>query len=325
VTLPRLLTDRHPQHGVAVHGRELADAVARRVGRDLAAEIDGLDEGAVAPYVHLQFTDRLWADTPEEAAAAFERLAARTRVSVTLHDVPQASDGERNLVRRSECYRRVVAAADGVVCTSRHEALLLEEFVAPGVAPAIIPLPVDAVPAPAVRPAPDDDAAIIGFFYPGKGHAEVLDALAYADARLGLVALGRASAGHEAELDAMIASAAARGLRFAATGYLSRQELLARCRRAAVPIAAHRHVSASGSVATWIASGRRPLVPDTRYFRELEELRPGTLTLYDPDALGDALAAAHRDPDATWLAPGTATGPDGDAVAAAYVRWWESR
>ena len=57
----------------------------------------------------------------------------------------------------------------------------------------------------------------------------------------------------------------------------------------AVPVAAHRHVSASGSINSWIALGRRPIVLAGAYTRELAERMPGVVTLVD-DAAGLATA-----------------------------------
>jgi glycosyltransferase involved in cell wall biosynthesis len=328
--LPALVVTDDPQHGVSTYARRVAEAVAALVGRDLAVGPDALTGTAPPARSHLHFTDRLWGGSPEEAADRVEDLARRTSLTVTLHDLPQPSDGERNLPRRAECYRRVVEAAAGVVCNSRHEALLLDEHVLAGAGAraAVLPLAVDPVgpaPAPGQRPRPDGTAAVIGFFYPGKGHAELVDAvveLRAAGSALRVAALGRASTGHEGELAELVAGAASRGVSLEVTGYLDDDELLERCRRAAVPVAAHRHVSASGSIATWIAAGRRPLVPNTRYSREMAELRPGTLTLVDPDDLVTALAAALADPASTWLEPSAVTAPGLADVAAASVRWW---
>jgi len=330
---PALVVTPDPQHGVTVLARRIAEAVAARTGRDPAVATDALTGPRPPARAHLHFTDRLWASSPEAAAERIVDLAARVPLTVTLHDLPQPSDGERNLPRRSACYRAVVEAVRGVVVNSEHEAALLAEHTVAGHAPTVVPLPVDPEPAPEVRPEPDGTAAVIGFVYPGKGHAELVEAVAALrgrdphgpGGRLGVVALGRPSSGHEAETDALVAAAAARGVDLAVTGYLSDAVLLDRCRRASVPVAAHRHVSASGSMATWIAAGRRPLVPDARYSREMAALRPGTLTLFDgddPEALAEAVARAAADPASTWLGPDAVTAPGLAEVADAYLAWW---
>ena len=75
---------------------------------------------------------------------------------------------------------------------------------------------------------------------------------------------------------------------------------------------------------SWLAAGRRPLVADGGYARELATVRPGTLTLVDvrPEPLGAAIATALADPDSTWLGQEVSTRPHLDDAAAAYARWW---
>ena len=347
--LPVVVTHHDPQHGVATYAAQIAATVEARTGRHLALDVADLldvpDDDSVdvtVPRAHLQFTDRLWGPSPSAAADVVEHLADTTALTVTLHDLPQPSDGERNLRRRGEAYGRVVAAARGVVVNSGHERALLHEWVGFDGPVEVIPLPVERHPLTGTRPEPDGDVAIIGFFYPGKGHAEVVAAVAglaaarhrvdcdrhgsgatRPDARAtGVVALGRASSGHEAELQQLVDEAAALGVPFGATGYLDDATLLDRARRASVPVAAHQHVSASGSIATWIAAGRRPLVPDTRYSREMAALRPGTLTLYPDSGLAAAIATALADPASTWLDHDARTLPGLDEVADAYAAWW---
>lgn len=346
--LPVVVTHHDPQHGVATYAAQIAATVEARTGRHLSLDVADLLEvpdadtvEVTVPRAHLQFTDRLWGPSPSAAADVVEDLADATALTVTLHDLPQPSDGERNLRRRGEAYGRVVAAARGVVVNSEHERSLLREWVGFDGPVEVIPLPVDRHPLTGPRPEPDGDVAVIGFFYPGKGHAEVVAAVAglgaarhdagdrdgsgatrpEADAT-GVVALGRASSGHEAELQQLVDEAAALGVPFGATGYLDDATLLDRARRASVPVAAHQHVSASGSIATWIAAGRRPLVPDTRYSREMATLRPGTLTLYPDDGLAAAIATALADPASTWLDDDARTLPGLDEVADAYAAWW---
>ena len=320
--LPALAVTAEERHGVTGTARDLAAAVEAATGRRLrvpAAALLGDDPPARA---HLHFTDRLWASSPAEAAALVERIAARTALTVTLHDVPQASDGPRNLPRRTDCYARVAAAARGVVVNSRHEAAHLAEA---GIVPrtlGVVPLPVAPAP-PGPRPEPSaPDVAVLGFFYPGKGHAEVVEAVAGTPGRPRVTVLGGPSAGHEADLRGLTERAAARGVAVHVTGYVPEEELVARCRAATVPVVAHRHFSASGSLATWIAAGRRPLVVDGRYAREMAALRPATVRLVAPDRLAGAVADALADPESTWLAADAVTRPHPDDTAAAYLRWW---
>jgi len=310
----------HPgPHGVAVYAREVAravteaDANTRTVAPD---EILALEAGTP---VHAQVTDRLWGSSPEEATAHVLALAARHPLTVTLHDVPQVSDGERNRPRRRAFYAAVARAATGVAVNSAHErSLLAEEGVWDGPV-AVVPLPVASGPVPH-RPAPDAAVGVLGYFYPGKGHDEALAATAAAGLTR-LTVLGRASDGHAAELDAFVRRADDLGVAAEVTGWLDDAAMAERARAVAVPVIAHRHVSASGSLASWIGWGRRPVAVRNRYIDEMSELRPGTLTVVESDSLAGAIRNAFDDTSSTWH--GIHPVPfDRADTARAYLRWW---
>lgn len=317
--LPRVVVHDVDQHGVATYARDVADAIADAGFSDLAVLRGELASLAVGTPLHLQFTDRLWAGSPEDAATIVTRLAAQHPLSVTFHDVPQPSDGERNLPRRLACYRAVARSAVGVVVNSRHEAELLREHDVRAERVGVIPLPVD-LAAGGEPHATHASVGVLGFFYPGKGHDEALRAAA--GAGIGsLSILGRASDGHAADLEAFARGAASQGVAVEVTGYLDDGELLRRCRTTGVPVVAHRHVSASGSLGSWIAAGRRPVASANRYIAEMAALRPGTVTVADPEALTSAVGRAAQHPESTWLS--TATVPHGRRdVAEAYLDWW---
>lgn len=310
----------HPgDHGVAVYARDMAAAVgalgdARTVD---AGEVGQLPEGTA---VHAHFTDRLWGASPEDASRVFADLASRVRLSVTLHDVPQASDGEQNRTRRRAAYARVAAAARAVVVNSEHErALLREEDVWAG-AVSVIPLPVE-LEADAGRGRPDGSVGVLGFFYPGKGHDEAADAAAAAGISR-LTVLGRASDGHAAELETFVRRAAGLGVEVEVTGWLDDDEIARRGRAVSVPVIAHRHISASGSLASWIGWGRRPVAVRNRYIDEMAALRPGTITAVAEGDLAGALRHAIAHPDTTWH--GLARLPVSRAeVASGYLRLWD--
>ncbi|CAD6009880.1 hypothetical protein [Agreia sp. COWG] len=325
--IPALVVTHDAQHGVTQYSQLVASAVERLIGVRARVSSSELAHPSALTHSHLHFTDRLWGASPEEAAARIESIAARTSITVTLHDLPQHSDGAANFARRADCYRRVLAAAQGVVCNSVHELDVLKEFVDEAARAHVIPLPIDAEPLAAVRPVGDGNIAVLGFYYPGKGHIDVVRAAARiartTSLRAGVVVLGRASIGHEGDLDRLARTAARLCVPFEVTGYLDDAELFERTRRASVAVAAHRHFSASGSINTWIASGRRPLVVDGRYTREVAGLRPGTVTLVDgTEALPGAIAAALAEPDSTWLPADAVMGPNAADVASAYVSWW---
>lgn len=314
------------EHGVTRLALQLARAggagvtrVERAIGPD---DVEPLLRGLPAAPVHAHVTDRLFGSSPEQAQQVVARLAAGRPLSVTLHDLPQASDGERSRWRRAASYQAVSRCARRVVVSSEHERLLLQDC-APGrgLRPdvAVVPLPVDAGEPPA-RPVPaaqPPDVGLLGFVYPGKGHDEVLRALAGLPAPVGLLVLGRASDGHDDLVDELAATARGLGRRLVVTGYLPDGELAARLATVTVPVAAHRHLSASGSIGSWLAAGRRPLVPRSRYVDELARRLPGALTVYDD--LLPALRRALADPASTWLSPGTRVGPSTAEVARRYA------
>lgn len=317
-TLPVLLAHPGP-HGVAVYAREMAAEIGRGAPgvRVLAPdEVASLPPGTP---VHAHITDRLWGSSPEEATRTVEALARRHPLTATLHDVPQASDGERNRPRRRAFYRSVTEAARAVAVNSAHEReLLREEGVWDGPV-AVVPLPVASVP-PSVSAPSDGAVGVLGYFYPGKGHEEALAATA-ASGLTRLSVLGRASEGHAADLDAFVRAAAAAGVTVEVTGWLDDADMIARARRVAVPVIAHRHVSASGSLASWIGWGRRPVAVRNRYVDEMAALRPGTLDVVEPEQLASAVEAARADAGRTWH--GVDPVPFGRADAArAYRRWW---
>lgn len=309
------------RHGVTRYARDLAEACGCAVADDAPPE--------PGRPLHLHFTERLWGAGPQSAAARVSELARRHPVSVTLHDLPQPSDGAASQQRRAAAYRRVVAAARAVTCNSRWEAQLLAAFITPPRAPKIIPLAVPAgpeFPPGVVASAPEPAIGLLGFVYPGKGHAEAIDAAGVCSASLGrrvdVIALGAVSDGHEADADELRARAQRRGIAFSVTGYLSDEDLMRRARQVGVPLAAHRHVSASASIGSWLAAGRRPLVIDSPYAREIEMLRPGTIRRYEPSDLGAAVQRTLADPAASWLPPDADLRPGPRETATAYLRWW---
>lgn len=319
-TTPALLV--HPgTHGVAVYARTMAAAVRARTPS--ARVLDAADVGIAdaGTPVHAHFTDRLWGASPEEAADGFVALAARHPLTVTLHDVPQSSDGEPNRTRRRAAYARVVSSARGVVVNSEHErALLVEEGVWSGPVTSI-PLPVtldqDAAPVD-----PDGSVGVLGYFYPGKGHREAAQAAAAAGLPT-MTVLGRASDGHAADLEAFVRAAEAIGVRVEVTGWLSDDDLARRARAVSVPVIAHRHISASGSLASWIGWGRRPVAVRNRYIDDMARLRPGTLLPVDESDLPLALRRASDDAAATWHGLSELPMAQGDVVDA-YLGWWDT-
>lgn len=326
-----------PRHGVVRFGIDLAKALLRHdpSGRFQArhyANVRDVSHVSTDDGMHVQFTDKLFGSDPLQAAVEVrslgERLAAaRVPLTVTLHDVPQTSDGD-SYATRVECYSTVAAVNHGVVVNSQHEAALLREA-GIDVPARVIPLPI-----PRIEPVGTSatsrrtpSVAILGFLYPGKGHAELLDAAAALPQEYEVVALGEPSAGHAHLVADLCSSATARGRRFRITGHVDDGDLAATLAATTIPVAPHRHVSASGSINTWLAAGRRPLVPDHRYAREFVARNPRSLVLYDdsPEGFREALLLAAIDTATTWLDPGTVLDPSEGTVALRYAetlnRW----
>jgi glycosyltransferase involved in cell wall biosynthesis len=154
---------------------------------------------------------------------------------------------------------------------------------------------------------------VLGFLYPGKGLEDVIDATALVASNgrdVAVVNVGGVSPGHEPLVDELSARAGRLGTRFTLGGYVPERDLTAVLRAVAVPVAAHRHVSASGSINTWISLGRRPIVRAGAYTRELAERMPGVVTLVDDAAgLASAIEGALACPDTTWIDDDVQLGP----------------
>jgi glycosyltransferase involved in cell wall biosynthesis len=335
-SLPALVVVGAPRHGVAEYALDLASAVRRIEPGIVIERFDTAVEAEAAlaghERVHLHVTDGLFGATLEEAGARVDALAGVTRVSMTFHDVPQASDGERNLPRRARAYRQMASRATGVAVSSHHEAALLAEHgVVEGVAVVPLGTRVSEAPAgvpPAVDPGGRARILIAGYLYPGKGHDDVIRAAALAGSRLGetidVLALGGVSGGHDALAGELSALADDLGVRFSATGYLDDAAYRSLQEGPGVPVVAHQHYSASRSLLDWAERGRRPVVVETRYTDEMAVLRPGTLRLAAPSgsALADALVEGLQDPALTLLASGHPLEPTLADSARAYLHWW---
>jgi len=314
------------QHGVVRHARQVAEAGGDRLVRAETPALVPADWWAGAAIVHVPYTDRLFADRCEVSAAQFAALtapplAAGVAMSVTLHDLPAGdSDLEQ---RRRAAYQRVVRDARGIVVNSNRELELLDAIAHQARSVRMIPLPVLARP-PAAQPPPTSAAAtdvvVLGFVFPDRGYEEVISEL---PPGIDLVALGRPAAGHE-DLPAQLARRAeAAGHRLRVTGFVPDPELAAALHSAGIPVAPNRRVAGSASIATWIGHGRRPLVPDSAYTRELAARAPGTVTSYAadiPGALRAAIEHARDDPGSTWVPAGTLLGPGLAETASAYRR-----
>lgn len=302
-------------HGITRHALDLlacgeADVLRIGPGDDPADRLLDLLDGSrpdVALHIHLH--DTLLGPRTVDVVRGATRHA---RTTLTLHDLPDPREGAERYARRSLAYAEMWQAATGVVVSSRHEADLLRATAGMvGLTPEDLP-PVSVVPLPLTPPrqvALEDRrslepvVAVLGYLYPGKGHDQAISVAAHAGLR-GVLALGAVSPGHEAEATALADRARGLGLTWEVTGFLPDEELLRRARKVAVPLAWHAHVSASASIGSWLEAGRRPLVADGGWVRELAERCPGTVTVVpDEEQLQAAVTAAMEDPASTFVAP----------------------
>jgi glycosyltransferase involved in cell wall biosynthesis len=132
-----------------------------------------------------------------------------------------------------------------------------------------------------------------GYIYPGKGHRLLLEAVAQIPEAT-LVFAGGPSAGSDALQAALESRAAELGLtdRLRITGYLDEAMLIQYLQATDVAVCPFEKLSASGSIATWIALGKQPLASDLPQIRELNGMVAGaieTFAPYEAEALGLAI------------------------------------
>lgn len=293
-------------HGVTRHGAELAGpwrTTIEDVGPHASALAQVLADAAAGP-VHIHLTEALLGNgsARDEHAAIEEGVAvleaSRRPVHLTLHDVPQPAEGEARYGRRAALYARLVAAAASVQVCSEAERVMLGEAVGRSVDSfGVVSLPVDLrdvasnAAAAVARLADDAPVGVLGFVHPGKDPGLALD-VAAASGR-DLVLLGRVVEGHEEFAADLQRDARARGVDVRVLGHLSEDEMDAAIATVAVPLAPYRHISASGSIGRWIASGRRPIALATPWVRELDERSPGVVTVVE--AQGESSSGAGGD------------------------------
>ena len=330
-----------PEHGVTRFAVDCAQAAGTellevRHVADLPAALQvALPAALVAPAptaaaahpasqptpLHLHVTEPLFGPTPEDAAAVIEQLARDRPVAVTLHDVPQPAEGEDRCRRRSHCYQRIAAVAGLVVVSSAHERTLCAEA---GIeVDAVIPLPVPVLAVPG-RIVPDvRSVGVFGFLHPGKAVDVVAEAVAHlasaGDEQVTLRLLGEPADGHDEYVRAALETVRAAGGRAEVTGRVDDDELARTLGEVTVPVALFRNVSASGSLNTWAAAGRRPVTTDSAYTREIERDRPGSLLLADEGGLARQLRDLLDEPAATRREPPP---PGLDDLGRGYADAW---
>lgn len=352
-----LVTCGPAENGICRFGRDLARTAQEQgftgsvVHQDdphhLAAVVDRMPEDT--RLLHLQANDWLFTGRADRAAEVIVDLAALlrargARLSLTLHDIPTQAVPRELFLRRARIYAAMITAAVTVVVSSEHERLLIDEAATvlgslggPG-APAAGSPPVKVIPLPIPHRAGDRRdglptasgqssvpvLGVLGFIYPGKGHREILEELAAMNYPVTVVAIGRPSDGHAAMLPDLIDLGRRLRIAFNCTGFVPDSSLAAHLRSVTVPIAPAPQVSASASINSWIAAGRRPLVPAGRYAQELNDRMPGAVRIYRPGELCAGVESALAEPLLTYLPPGFRPYPDREEAASRYLRWLRS-
>lgn len=272
-------------HGVT----EYALGLARATGADVIREERFGATQLPAEPIHVTFTDHLFGETAPQAVEALLARLGKREFSVSLHDIPQPEEGTERFARRAAAYRQLVDAATVAVVNSQHEARFFagaedaRDPENPENTVRVIRLPIPVVDA-VFAPEPDT-VGVLGFLYPGKGHEDVVAALGGTDWRLRF--LGSVSKGHEKWASALVRTAENVEL----TGWLSDEEMAAEMGRIAVPVCAHRHFSASGSLMMWLGAGRTVLASDSEYTREIDAWLPGRITLVSDGGWREAVAS----------------------------------
>ena len=161
---------------------------------------------------------------------------------------------------------------------------------------------------------------VFGFLYPGKGVEDVIDAAAALTVPVEVVNIGGVSDGHGHMVDDLAARARDAGVGFRVTGHIADADLPGALAAVDVPVTAHRHISASGSLNSWLGAGRRPIAVAGDYVAETAARWPGHLYVVDRGNLAGAIADALADPASTWADAPAEWG--WDDVAAAHREAW---
>lgn len=325
MTLPTHLIVGPDQHGVVEYAQLLTRAAGGSVIR--VESWQELDDLSLPPGpLQIFFSDHLFGTSPSDATSRVITLAQNRPLSVSFHDIPQPEEGSDRFARRATAYAQLAQAADAIVVNSQHEADFFHEHCsAPISQPRIVPLPLPArvtTGSPADTPVLDS-IGIMGFVYPGKGHLELLNSLAEHPSHSinSVLALGRIAEGHD-WLESELTDAAGKAdVELTITGFLETEELERAMLRTGIPVCAHRHFSASGSLMKWLSLGRRVLVADSAYSRELKERWPDLIVLVRDDAWLETIEALPEDFAEPISAPDDWTW---EHVAADYHRAWST-
>jgi glycosyltransferase involved in cell wall biosynthesis len=301
------------ESGVRRYGRILAAAAARRKDIDVIEADPGARDAGLsdlrragrrlngADVVHIQWKSPDWGGRYRSLPRLEVFLAAcRRPVVVTLHDVyPREGWRDRWSDGGAIALRRLSLGAAWIVVHSDEEALRLKGMV-PQSKLDVVPHFVEDRPA-----LPDSAAAktalgldgcrvitLLGFMTRRKGHRLVLEALRELPPDVMAIFAGAPIEGREVRGDELRDYAAELGVadRARFTGYIPDEELEQVMAATDVAVCPFRDISASGSVSTWISTGRPIVSSDLPAFREYDAISRGSMHMFSPYT-AEALAA----------------------------------
>jgi glycosyltransferase involved in cell wall biosynthesis len=304
-----------PLDGIRLHAEGLAAAAAADghevlavpvPGRGLADLTNAADELSTADVIHAQVAARssssLWGPPPR-AGTAIATFAARagTPLVFTVHDLgpglasePAGAVGWLKQATRA-WERKVLAAVDDaasalIVSSAEEQRRLAERLPARKGGVRAIPLPVPHADVPPAAPPGDPTITLLGFIHSRKGHSLAVEALpGFAD-RARLVFAGGTTGPWRWFARRLTRRAEQLGVgdRLTITGPLDRTALERRLAATTLAICPFRDMAASGSLATWIGTGRPVLASALPQVDELNRLVPGSIEVfapYTPEAL----------------------------------------
>jgi glycosyltransferase involved in cell wall biosynthesis len=303
--------------GVRRYGQIVAKAAARRKDMDVI-EADPGDRDAgladlrraarrlnAADVVHIQWKSPDWGG-PYRALPRLEVFLAACRrpVIVTLHDVyPRESWRDRWGDPGAIALRRLSLGAAWIVVHSDEEALRLKGMV-PASKLDVVPHFVEDRPqlpdAAAAKAALGLDGCrvitLVGFMTKRKGHRLLLEALRDLPPDVMAIFVGAPIEGREVRGDELRDYATELGVadRVRFTGYIPDDQLERVMAATDIAVCPFRDMSASGSVSTWISTGRPIVSSDLPAFREYNALVPGSMHAFSPytaEALATKLTA----------------------------------
>lgn len=282
-------------------------AVAPGGGRPRAWElVSGARRLAGVGVVHAQYAPAVWGGRPWQLGPVLAFAAAvRGPLVTTVHDVLPGNPLSTRLAlawlaARSACV---------LVSTDAERAVLLDRGVrAPvEVVPLFVerrgPLPPREEAKAALGLSGRRVATVLGYIHPGKGPDLAVEALARTGEDTVLVLAGGPVRNGGDYVDRLRDQVRERGLesRVRITGFLTDAEQDSYMAATDVGLLPFRHVAASASLTTWLATGRPLVASDLPSLREYADQAPALIRLVppgDPAALAEAVAATTPTPAA---------------------------